>query len=187
MDYLASMYIDNELDLIEKVDFVDKIHTEEPFYLDTRALLFQEQLLRTAPDASMLPARPPVFQQGRIWFRRVLRPMVYAAAGFAAAALLLFNMVVPVANQQCFNRFVIYQPKAHQVELAGSFTGWQRMSMVPIGNSGYWELNYAVPFGEHRFAYIIDGSRQEADPTMPIREKDDFGGENSILKVEERV
>ena len=59
MDYLSSMYIDNELDLDEKVVFVDKVHSDPPFYRDTRALLLQEKLLRMPPDTSMLPVRPP--------------------------------------------------------------------------------------------------------------------------------
>jgi hypothetical protein len=55
--------------------------------------------------------------------------------------------------------------------------------MAPIGDSGYWELRLNLPYGEHRFAYILDGSQQVADPTVPVREPDDFGGENSILTV----
>lgn len=187
MDYLASMYIDNELDLDEKVRFVDKVHSDLPFYRDTRALVLQEKLLRMPPDTSMLPARPPVAVGASQWFRKMLRPMIYAATGFAAAGLLLFNLVKAPAPAQCYNRFVIYEPAAHQVELAGSFTGWQRTPMEPIGNSGYWEIHLHVPSGEQRFAYILDGSRQITDPTLPVREMDDFGGENSILNVKERV
>ena len=187
MDFLASMYIDNELDLDEKVLFVDKIHSDRPFYQGTRELLRQEKTLRMVPDTSMLPVRPPVAAGVGHWFKRALQPMIYAAAGFAAAGLLLFNLAAPPAPVRNVNRFVIYEPAARQVELAGSFTGWQRTAMVPLGSSGYWELNLQVPSGEHRFAYILDGSRQMADPTLPVREKDDFGGENSILNVEDRV
>jgi hypothetical protein len=187
MDYLVSMYIDNELNLDEKVSFVDKIHSDPNFYRDAHALLLQEKLLRVTPNPSMLPARPPAYAGVGYWFRKMLQPMIYAATGFAAAGLLLFNLMKTPTPTQCFNRFVIYEPAAHQVELAGSFTGWQRTPMEPIGNSGYWELHLRVPSGEHRFTYILDGSRQMADPTLPVREKDDFGGENSILYVEERV
>ncbi len=187
MDYLASLYIDNELDLAEKVSFVDKIHSEPPFYQDTRALLLQEKLLRVSPDTPMLPPRPPGAVQEDRWFRKMLQPMIYAAAGFAAAGLLLFSLPTTPSASLCSRRFVIYEPAALQVELAGSFTGWQPTPMQPIGDSGYWEINLHVPSGEHRFAYILDGSRQMADPTRPVREKDDFGGENSILNVEERV
>lgn len=187
MDYLASMYIDNELDLDEKIQFVDKVYGRRPFYEDTRALLLQEKLLRTPPDTTMLPARPPVAGGAGHWFRKLLKPMVFATAGFAAAGLLLFSLVTTPAPAACFNRFVIYEPAVHKVELAGSFTGWQRTPMQPIGNSGYWELTLQVPSGEHRFAYILDGERRIVDPTLPASEKDDFGGENSILSVEERV
>jgi len=186
VDCLASMYIDNEMNIDEKVAFVDRVHSDRPFYQDTRALLLQEKVLRMPADASMLPKQPPAVGT-RYRFRRLLPPAVYAVAGFAAAVLMLINLVAGPAPTQSTNRFVIYEPAARQVELTGTFTGWRRMPMASIGNSGYWEVKLQVPSGEHRFAYILDGSRQMADPTLPIREKDDFGGENSILNVGERV
>ena len=103
------------------------------------------------------------------------------------AGLLLFVFVTNPARPISLNRFVIYEPAASQVELVGSFTDWKRTAMMPIGNSGYWELRLELPFGEHRFAYILDGSKQITDPTLPVREKDDFGGENSILTVVEPI
>lgn len=187
MDYLASMYIDDELDLDEKIQFVDKVYSTRQFYEDTRALLLQEKLLRTPPDTAMLPLRPPKAVGVGHRFKNILKPLVFATAGVAAAALLWFSVTLTPTPAQCLNRFIIYEPAAHRVELAGSFNGWQRTPMKPIGNSGYWELNLQVPSGEHRFAYILDGSRQMADPTLPGREKDDFGGVNSILNVGERV
>ena len=51
------------------------------------------------------------------------------------------------------------------------------------GASGYWEAVLEVPAGEHRLCYIIEGRIRIPDPTILIREKDDFGGENSILAV----
>lgn len=184
MDTLISMYIDNELDLYEKVLFIDRIHSQQPFFRETHALLQQEQLLRIPPDTTVLPKRPPLPTGGVPWFRTILRPLIYVAAGFAAASLLFFNLTTNATiTPPSINRFIIYDPAAHQVELTGSFTGWQRTTMQPVGNSGYWELILQVPAGEHRFAYILDGSRQIADPTLSDREKDDFGGENSILKV----
>ena len=187
MDYLASMYIDNEIDLDEKVLFVDRIHSDRSFYQDTRALVLQEKLLRDLPDTSLLPARLSTGDRAGFRFRQWLKPVIYATAGFAAAGLILISLLIPPVQPQCANRFVIYDPSARQVELAGSFTGWQRMAMKPAGNSGYWELYLQVPSGEHRFAYILDGDRRIADPTLPASEKDDFGGRNSILTIEEHI
>ena len=187
MDTLASQYIDNELDLDEKVLFVDRIHSQPRFYADARDLLQQERLLRQLPDTALLPVRPPETAGAGSRLYRLMKPLLYSAAGFAAAGLLFFSLMTTRAPQPPVNRFVIYEPDARQVELAGSFTGWQRQPMQSVGDSGYWELILRVPVGEHRYAYILDGSRRMADPTLPVREKDDFGGENSILKVEERV
>jgi len=187
MEYLASLYIDNELNLQEKIRFVDRIQGDPPFYQDTRELLLQEEMLRTVPDTSMLPATPPMGAAYGEWFIRFLKPIIYATTGFALAGLLLFVFITEPVKPLRINRFVIYEPSASQVELVGSFTGWKRTAMTSIGNSGYWELRLQLPFGEHRFAYILDGSRQMVDPTLPVREKDDFGGENSILNVMEQL
>jgi len=188
MDYLSSMYIDNEMNLDEKIQFVDKIHSKPVFYQDTRALLLQEKLLRAPTPTNRLPARPPQPSKSIAWVKSIFNPLSYAAGGFALAGLLLFSLMSPHrVPTQSVNRFVIYEPAAYQVELTGSFTDWQRTPLQRVGTSGYWELTLPVPFGEHRFAYILDGDRQMADPTVPRREKDDFGGENSILNVEARV
>jgi len=187
MDYLSSMYIDNEMDLDEKSQFVEKIHSDRSFYVQTLELLKQEQELRKIPEmpamVTTIPWRTPLWAV----LARLLKPLGVAAAGFAAAVLLFFGGFQNPAPTVCSNRFVLYEPSAQQVELTGSFTGWQRVSMLPVGNSGYWELSLPIPSGEYRFAYILDGDRQMADPTLPAREKDDFGGVNSILTVENRV
>ena len=187
MDYLTSMYIDNELDLNEKVQFVDRVHRDHLFYQNTQRLLRQEKLLRTLPDTSGLPARLSVGDRIGHRIKQWLKPVIYAAAGFATAGLVAFSMLIPPTQSTCATRFVIYNSSANQVELAGSFTGWQRKSMQPIRNSGYWEIYLQVTPGEHRFAYILDGDRQIADPTLPASENDDFGGRNSILNVEGRI
>lgn len=192
MDYLASMYIDNELNLEEKVQFIEKIHSEEEFFQETVALLHQEKLLRTQPEKLkvLVPVETRIRPDLKSRIRNLFRPMIYAGGGFALATLILFNLTIdapyaPDATDQLTTagRFVIFEPAVRRVELTGTFNGWQRMEMKQIGNSGYWELNLRLPAGEHRFAYILDGSRRMADPTYPAREKDDFGGENSVVTI----
>jgi len=184
MEYLSSMYIDNEMNLDEKKLFLEKIRNDQTFYTLTLDLLAQEQLLQK-PIPLPEPVTPKKWQPPvRIDLARYFRPFGFAAGGFAAAMLILFFIFrQPQAPSVQNNRFVLFEPKAGQVELAGSFTGWQRIALKRIGDSGYWEINLPVALGEHRFAYILDGSLRVADPTLPAREKDDFGGENSILNI----
>jgi hypothetical protein len=187
MDYLSSMYIDNEMDLDEKKQFVQKVRSDQAFYTQTLELLAQEQLVRKQP--AMRDLTPHQRWRPSVWdgLKRFFKPLGFATAGFTAAVLMIFSAFQPPDRPLCSNRFVLYEPAAGQVELAGSFSGWQRISMERIGSSGYWVVNLPVPAGEHRFAYILDGDRRISDPTLPASEKDDFGGENSILSVEERL
>ena len=81
------------------------------------------------------------------------------------------------------NRFVIYRPDVTRAEITGSFTDWQRIPMQAVGSSGYWEIVLALPEGEHRFSYILNGHGSYPDPTILTREQDDFGGQNSVIFV----
>ncbi len=177
MDYLSSQYIDDQMNLSEKKIFVEKIKTEPVFYRLTLELLDQEQLVEKLPARSDNHTR-------RLHF---FRPFGFAATGFATALILFFILFQPQDLPVPANRFIIFQPDTKQVELAGTFTDWQRIPMVQIGHTGYWELKLPVSEGEHRFAYILDNDRRIADPTILNKEADDFGGENSIINVEKKI
>ena len=188
MDYFASMYIDNELDLDEKVMFIEKIRAEKQFFQETVELLMQEKLLRTQPVRLRVLADTHVRPNLKDRLRQLFRPLIFVGSGVALAMLLFFTQTMDSTNPVSITRrFVIFEPAASRVEVTGSFNGWQRVDMEQIGTTGYWELNLRLPVGEHRFSYILDGSKRIADPTDPIKEKDDFGGENSILKVAGRA
>ena len=101
----------------------------------------------------------------------------------AAAVLILFFALAAETESKQPYRFVLFQPDAGQVEISGSFTGWKPTPMRKTGLNGYWETTLELDHGEHRFNYIIEGRDRIPDPTIIIREKDDFGGINSILKV----
>jgi len=190
MDHLISMYIDNELSLGEKILFVEHVHKSKPYKDDAVDLLEQEKLLsgslnRTAPAVDLKISRPGVL------------PVLNRSLGWAVAACLLVLLTFMVKQNfkpqsqspagdiaaTVRHRFVIHHPHTQLVEIAGSFTDWQNVSLLPIGTSGYWEVALELPAGEHRYTFIIDGSKYLPDPTVPTRESDDFGSTNSILKV----
>ena len=144
MDYLASMYIDNEMDLGEKHQFVEMIRFDQEFYTQTLELLDQEHRLRQLPVVPLAVAekrwRPPL----RHLLASLARPFGCAAAGFAVAVLMV-NAVPGSPPSPHSNRFVLFEPAAERVELTGSFTGWQRVAMQRIGDSGYRQPNYLFP------------------------------------------
>ena len=183
--YLISMFIDDELDLDDKIEFVETVHENRDFKDETVDFLQQEKIVRT--DVVDHPPNVKFQLKEKISFLR-WRPLAIFGSGLAAA-LILFALFIHPAKEplSAVHRFVIYQPGAGQVEIAGSFTGWHTLPMNRAGNSDYWEITLDVPAGEHRFSYILEGDRRLADPTILSRERDDFGGENSILEVNLRT
>ena len=179
-DYLISMFIDDELDLDNKIEFVETVHEDRNFKDETVGFLRQEKVIRSevvdeVPSVKVRLKEKTVFP---LW-----RPMAIFASGLAAALILFFFTQPPKEQLSTAHRFVIYQPGVEQVEITGSFTDWRTLPMIKAGTSDYWEITIDVPEGEHRFSYILEGDQRLADPTILIREKDDFGGENSILEV----
>ena len=180
-DYLISSYIDDELDLDEKIEFVETVHEQVAFKEDAVGLLHQEKQVR-GEVVDRVPA--VTLREKRRFFFPLWRPAGIFAAGLAAALLIMF-FVTPQQEQMMLttHRFVLFQPDVSRVEITGSFLSWEAVPMRKNGTSGYWEVVLEVPAGEHRLCYILEGGRRIPDPTIPIREKDDFGGENSILAV----
>jgi len=190
MDYLISMYIDNELSIEDKIVFVEHAHADKSFTDDAVSFLKQEKALRStlpeqAPEVA-LPFLPRA--KFSLWAPRPLG--LALAASLIIVAALFFSHTPPPqtdfhpspAGHQ--HRFVLYQSGIKQIEIAGSFTNWQRIPLQPAGSSGYWEITLEIPPGEHVFSYILDGAKILADPTIPAQEEDDFGTINSILVVE---
>jgi hypothetical protein len=190
MNYLISMYIDNELTIDDKIVFVEHVHADQGFTDDAVSFLEQEKALRSTLAQEAPEVALPFLERGRFpfWAPKPLG-LALAASLLILVALFLTNSRPPQnvfqpasAGQQ--HRFVIYQSGISQIEIAGSFTNWQRIPLQPAGSTGYWEITLEIPPGEHAFSYILDGDKILADPTITAQEKDDFGTVNSILVVE---
>ena len=179
-NYLISLFIDDELDLDHKIEFVETVHDDRKFKDETVGFLRQEKVIRSAVVDEIPSVTVQLEEKSGFPF---WRPLAIFGSGLATALVIFFLIQSPKEQLSAAHRFVIYQPGVEQVEITGSFTDWRTLPMNRAGTSDYWELTIDVPVGEHRFSYILEGDQRLADPTILIREKDDFGGENSILEV----
>ncbi len=124
-----------------------------------------------------------------------VRP-VYGAALAAAAALVIWLLprprATPVAapaiasavSDTVFVHFELVAPGARTVAVAGSFNGWRvdRLQMVK-GVGGLWSAAVALPIGEYRYQFVVDGKQWIPDPTAHAQVDDGFGGQNSVIVV----
>lgn len=189
MEHLISMYIDNELNLGEKIDFVEQIHKDKSYKDSARSFLEQEKILHVA-IRQQSPKIPQPERRSSL-LSPVLNNKVRVACAVSLLALFSFFFQHQLQTPKNYemkpvsvkHRFVIYQTGIQQAEITGSFTNWQRLPLQPSGTSGYWETTLQIPSGEHKFIYILDGSTLFSDPTISAQELDDYGTKNSILSI----
>jgi hypothetical protein len=186
-EHCISAFIDDQLELDEKIQFVKAIHEDRGFKDETLSYLVYEKKLR-APVIDQLPdplkkltLNPQKRPVPWIWFRQ----FAFYAGGLVTALLLAFLILTskPDAARTVAYRFVIYQPDIQTAALVGSFSDWKTVAMKHRGAWGYWEVTVELPPGEYRYSFVLDSGRRVADPTSPAQERDDFGGINSILSI----
>lgn len=181
------MFIDDEMDLEDKINLISRIRHDKSFATETADLLQQEKRIR-----AQVVDHPPSFEfkpvfRWKQFFAPFCRPMPIAIAAMVIVMTALFWFSLSPERVQHHNRFIIYRPDVNQVEITGSFTKWRRLPMKKLGDSGYWEIQLDLPEGEHRYTYILDGHVTFADPTILAHERDDFGGQNSILNIGKNI
>jgi hypothetical protein len=183
-DYMISMFLDDEMNCDEKIEFVETVHNDVTVKKEIIELLEQEKQIRGEVTDRVpvveFDSRPSLLLQ--FW-----RPFALIMSG-AAAALIIFLSTQPNLEATAVPyRFVIYRPGAARIDLTGSFSGWESLPMKKMGASGYWERVVELQKGEYRFSYVLENGERIPDPTILTRERDDFGGENSILDLNIKV
>jgi hypothetical protein len=125
------------------------------------------------------------------------RPLPFAAAvptrALAAAAAAIF--VLGLSLGIYFARlgsgtvtvsFALQAPQASTVSLAGDFNGWsgEGYQLRRVGKSGTWEIKVPLKRGKaYVYNFVIDGKIWIADPSVPAKIDDGFGGSGSLLRL----
>ena len=188
-DHLISLYIDNELTLQEKIDFIENVANKKDFTQTAREMLRQEQLLGAAlADLRSVSTAVQPQQRRARWGGWQLSSAAFTVGFVLACCLALLYSVIripsaPVGSKDEIYRFVLYLPEAQEASVIGTFSDWSPIPMERVGNTGYWTLKMQLPPGEYRYNYLIEQHTRIYDPTVLDRETDDFGGENSILHI----
>jgi hypothetical protein len=85
------------------------------------------------------------------------------------------------APQRDLTRLSIRAADARAVEVGGDFTQWQLVSTRRAAN-GVWYVDLAIPPGEYRYAFRIDGKEWRV-PEGVAAADDEFGGKSAWLTV----
>ena len=82
-------------------------------------------------------------------------------------------------------RFVFADGSAESVAVAGDFSHWEPIPLRRRDSDGgaLWTAVVAVPRGEHRYMFVLDGERWVTDPLATAARDDGFGNRNAILSL----
>ncbi len=113
------------------------------------------------------------------------RMPLWIGAGIAAALALWIGVPDYFANRPAGAgqdiQFSLTAP-ARQVMLIGDFNDWDRNATPLTNRSGIWSTTMALKPGRYRYAFLLDGTRLEADPAAPPA-IDEFGTSTSAITV----
>lgn len=150
-EHLISLYIDDEMDMDQKISFVETVHQNRPYTDTALALLRQEKLLRAdltvpafQPESRMILAAPPSLAPSFLTrFLAWCKPLAGAPGTVGAA----------VAAALALGLFFLYQPDTPLAPLA------------PVQQPGLVQHSAvatpAAPLGhQQRFVLYLPGSKQ---------------------------
>jgi hypothetical protein len=200
-EILISQFIDNDLDTAEKIELVKGVKADDDFADEAISMLEMEQEMESAFDIPA-PELKETAKDNVVEFpvreekaRKFPVSTVASMTALAASLVLIIKVFfLPVQDngiQQIsadikMHRFVLHMPAAETVAVTGSFSGWKNLDMKRIKGTDYWQVLTPIAIGEHKYAFIVDG-QTVTDPTVAAKQKDDFGGENSVLKVGDKI
>jgi anti-sigma-K factor RskA len=86
-------------------------------------------------------------------------------------------------EEQVWVRFVYVKEDAQSVAVAGDFNDWEptSLSSQTVNGEEVWTGFVALPRGEHRYMFVVDGEEWVTDPLAEAQREDGFGNKNAVI------
>ena len=79
--------------------------------------------------------------------------------------------------------FVLHQPQARSVAVAGTFNDWDvSRTTLRLNPQGTWKGTLWLPAGRYEYKFVVDG-QWISDPSARESVQNSFGSTNSVLVV----
>jgi hypothetical protein len=92
--------------------------------------------------------------------------------------------LTPGQGAKVFVRFMLLQPGARSVSVAGDFNGWDPgQTNLEQSEGGVWTAMIALKPGRYQYMFVIDGKQWIPDPLAIDGAGDGFGALNAVLDV----
>ncbi len=78
--------------------------------------------------------------------------------------------------------FALLAPGAQEIQIAGTFTRWGKISLIDADGDGIWTISIELAPGRHEYAFIVDGRWFGQDPMADDFVRS-FGYYNSVRYI----
>ncbi len=165
-DEIISLFIDDEMDIDDKMVFVETVHSDPAFTEETLSLLKQEKLLLT--PLTINRPMPRIFS-----FKRLLSfkyPFKALTMVLASAMIIMLITSLETGFQEVRHRFAIYKPDVKQAEFSVNFTPGMLFSVTFPDQNGYWkDSTEPYPVG-NEYIHFLDWKISTAKSRSQFRE-----------------
>lgn len=80
-------------------------------------------------------------------------------------------------------RFIYVDENADNIAIAGDFNDWQpdQLTEQQVNGKNVWTGFFAMPRGENKYMFVVNGENWVTDPLATMYEDDGFGNKNAII------
>jgi hypothetical protein len=144
-----------------------------------------DSLLRRIREGEAADRTVPLLEFGpSVFRRRLVTAVLFTLIVSTTLTYLLTRTLAPAPARRTYVvRFVYENETADTVHLMGDFNNWRRdsLSMTKIDETPYWAAEVVLTEGIYKYVFLVDDEEWTIDPLAPLRVKDNFGHENSLI------
>jgi hypothetical protein len=165
-DELISLFIDDEMDIDNKIAFVDTVHSDPVFTEKTLDLLKQEKLI-----VSLLSGNHP-----RQWifpykYLRSFQLPFKTLTTILATAFAIMSIVWPeVKHQKVVHQFALSEPYVEQAEISGNLTREKPLHVILADRNRYWKYQLDHSPSENEYSFFLDWKISTANLRAQFRD-----------------
>jgi hypothetical protein len=165
-DEIISLFIDDEMDLEDKIIFVETVHSDSVFTEETLDLLKQEKLLATHLSISRPMPRISSFKY--LW--PLINPFKTLMLVLATAMVIILITCPKTGFQEVWCQFAISKPDLEKADNSIIFTPGKPFSVKFSDRNGYWKDSIEPCLGGNEYIHFLDWKISAAKSRSQFRE-----------------
>ncbi|MDZ7806997.1 MAG: hypothetical protein U5K71_07765 [Gracilimonas sp.] len=184
----------------------DRKSFDVPEGFSDKVMMEIDQLEEQPQEVEQIPFVPNILS----WLQSIFEPRNYqlspALIAFATTLVILIPALSLFINQKVTDtiiqnnkevtvqtvtekeelvwvRFIYVDENADNIAIAGDFNDWEpyQLNEQQVNGKDVWTGFFAMPRGENKYMFVVNGENWVTDPLANMYEDDGFGNKNAVI------